>query len=78
MELREFPELLCLRKRVLCRMFPLYPGVLVKHLKAEHFWGPEGLIAGSLLFKVSLKRRGRWEVDCWRFTCLELRFLRGS
>ena len=79
MKLRgESPEQLCLGKQVLYRMFPPYPGVLVKHLEAELSLGPEGLIAGALLLEVSLKGRGREKVDFWGFACLVLRFLRGN
>lgn len=45
MKLREFPEQLCTGKRVLCLLFPPYPGVLGKHLEAERSLGPGGLIA---------------------------------
>lgn len=38
--------------------------------------GPEGLIASLLFLKMSLKGRGRWEADCWGFTCVVLRFQR--
>lgn len=54
------PRAVLLGQAVFCVLFPHHPGVLLKHLKAEHSLGPEGLIAGSLLFKVSLKRKGKW------------------
>lgn len=78
MKLREFSEQLCLGKQVLCLMFPSYAGVLVKHLEAELSLGPERLIADALLLKMSLKGRRRDGADCWGFTCLVLRCLRGN
>lgn len=56
-----------------CILLPHHPGVLVKHLKAEHSLGPEGLLLAHCSLSV-FKQKGKVGRGAGKFTSLVLSF----